>query len=771
MSDQNEPKYSISVESLGPIMALEGVLSKRQHNLIFARNGTGKSFVSRAIRCLDLQAQGHALDGAPGHLVSDESATGTGQLELRHGTTSLGSVELAKSPEQTSVVHDDNVIFHVFNDDFVQSELRARSYEIDGDIQHEIAVDGDNIRQTEAEVVVENARTAVQTRLDALAQSLSAKKQSELVQKALVSKQLREYKSLELGDLLAEHSEKPSPTDRRFSEILGELDKLKSIPAEPVFPYAVNVPDAPSLDIDAFKESLERTTLPSNVVDSVKAKIEANRPFFETGIEIIRGRDRRDCPLCEQDITGGQAKAVIDAYIEYFADEEQKHRKQLKQFLVDLEADSAALKNVRANIARQVKAFNELKAFTSSQKAVVLNDCIDELDFADGVIESHQAAINKKAASLDTAMQMQGHSLSGALDKLRSKLAENDQRIARLTELINNASQERLRLQREACNNFSAQFVTDSWAQIEAIRSDHTKVVEAEQALEDIIRSSPSTNARDRVCETFEQLLRAFFEDRYLFDRDRFVLKRGEQYMDRGVSRTLSDGEKTAIAFCYFIACIHTKVRSNPDYAKVFLVFDDPVTSMSYDYVFSIAQTLKNLGVTAQGEVSINPAKLADSSARRPRLLVLTHSSYFFNVCYSNRVVKPEALFSLENRGATHQIARLDTYVAPFQQQLRDVHLVATGQKQPDHATGNAVRSVLEAVGRFCRPDKAKSLTDFANFLAGEGDPPIKSVLIQSMSHGTYYTESPSPADVVTACEEALAVVEHYAPGQLRELE
>ena len=144
--------------------------------------------------------------------------------------------------------------------------------------------------------------------------------------------------------------------------------------------------------------------------------------------------------------------------------------------------------------------------------------------------------------------------------------------------------------------------------------------------------------------------------------------------MERGPHRTLSDGEKTAIAFCYFVACIHRKVTSSSDYRKLFLVFDDPVTSMSYDFVFSIAQTLKNLSISDQGEVSINPAKIAGNKNRRPDLLVLTHSSYFFNISRTNSVIKKDATFSLYKDGSTHKFVNLRSYVAPFEQQLEHVY-------------------------------------------------------------------------------------------------
>jgi len=82
MNTPPKPNFSISAQYLGPVFSLNGELTKHAQNLIFARNGTGKSFLSRAFRYLDQHGQGQALTGAARNLVSDESADGKGKFGL-----------------------------------------------------------------------------------------------------------------------------------------------------------------------------------------------------------------------------------------------------------------------------------------------------------------------------------------------------------------------------------------------------------------------------------------------------------------------------------------------------------------------------------------------------------------------------------------------------------------------------------------------------------------------------------------------------------------
>ena len=132
----------------------------------------------------------------------------------------------------------------------------------------------------------------------------------------------------------------------------------------------------------------------------------------------------------------------------------------------------------------------------------------------------------------------------------------------------------------------------------------------------------------------------------------------------------------------------------------------------------------------------------------------------------TNKVIEQGAAFALYQDDQVHKLSHLKKYVAPFQDQLKDISNIANGQA-PDHRTASSVRGVLEAVGRFCRPDKSESLTMFVNHLAGEEGISIRSVLINSFCHGTYYEETPSPEDLRLACEETIKVVERFAAGQL----
>ena len=765
MNTQPKPPFEISAKYLGPVFSLDGRLTKKAQNLIFARNGTGKSFLSRAFRYLDIHRLGGALDDAARNLVSDESPDGKGLFCFSRGSEVMGTLSLEKSGDRVTTQISDT-IFHVFSGDFVQEELRERKYCLDGQIENEIAIDSANIQLQDMHRALEQAQIAERDASRNLQLKFDSEKASELINKAGVRRQLREYAALRFESALSKFTAKPSAPRQAFADVLRDLDQLKAIPSEPTYPQSVDFLNVDSVDIMSLTASLMRPTSPSSVSEDIKQRIESHHVFYEAGVAIVLDENRDRCPFCEQGVSSADPKAIIDAYVSYFANEEEKHKSELRTHHSTIKQVEIKLAERKTALDRQRSQYDSLKRYLPSMRDSELADAGSVLQEIGDTLARVRGTIEKKASKLGTARTLSEEDKTLRITDLNAVIEENNVKVEKMSMAIAKSDHERRDLQRDACLVFEQEFVIRHWASIEALFTLQQEAKSKGDELTTLEKSAPSSNARSRVADTFELLLREFFGTKYVFDKNAFTLRRGDHEMKRGPHRTLSDGEKTAIAFCYFVACVHRKVTSNSDYHRLFLIFDDPVTSMSYEFVFAIAQTLKNLNMSDQGQISINPGSIDGMKHFRPKLLILTHSSYFFNISLTNKVIDGNAAFALLSEKDQHTIVPLNKYVAPFQSQLRDIYDIAQGG-QADHSTGNAIRSVLEAVGRFCRPDKSGSLSEFVQYLAGEEGISVKSVLINSLCHGTYYEETMPPDDLKLACEETLAVVARYAAGQL----
>src|SRR3546814_3617331 len=102
MSTMPRAQMEVSATCLGPVQKLNAPLSKHAQNLIYARNGTGKSFLTRAFRYLDMHGQGEDISDAAFNLISEESPDNGGRFALVQGTTHIGSLTLSQTPSKVT---------------------------------------------------------------------------------------------------------------------------------------------------------------------------------------------------------------------------------------------------------------------------------------------------------------------------------------------------------------------------------------------------------------------------------------------------------------------------------------------------------------------------------------------------------------------------------------------------------------------------------------------------------------------------------------------
>lgn len=750
-------------------MELDSALSNEKQNLIFARNGTGKSFLSSAFRYIaEYKKEGNSEDIAE-RLVSEEAPGGIAKLEFFGEAKELAKLTLNSQSKLATPNVDNSTIFHVFSEDFVEKELRQKGYNLDGNITHKITVGSENIALEDAREKCEKTKDNSIEETQALKDTLEQEKETELKSKADINAGLTEYKGISIESCFIEEPPPELPTsDKLLDDIIGDLDKLKSTPSIPSFPEGLEQLSLKEIPVSDIQKDLEKLISPAKIAEELKVKLDKDSDFYRVGTKLIN-ENPKTCPLCEQSLENEKTKEIIDAYVAYFNDEEAKAKERLRGHWKLVNDKIKIVKNHEQNTNRQEKKFNNLKQYIPSQSKIDFENIDEEYKKIIDILINLRDTIELKGTDLSKEHKTPNNDLSQVPDILNQSLENNNKKTNSLRKIYDNINKERQALQRQACGAFIKEFRKRYKIEIDSIKALRLKFEEQSKEINRLEREGASDDAKGRVSAVLEMLFPYFFQDKYSFDKESFTIKMNNKNPARGIPRTLSDGEKSVMAFCYFIAMIHLKVENNNEYKKLFLIFDDPVTSMSYDFVFSIVQLLKDLGISGKGEISINSRK-KDDGFLRPRLLVLTHNSYFFNIAATNKVVKPNATFSLDKSGNKHFLSKLDKYIVPFTHQLKDVMSVAKGSKNPDHTTANSVRSVLDAIHRFCFPDR--NLNMFCGYVGQEKGIKIKSVLINHFSHGRAYEAiMATPSDLKQACEEIVDVARIFIPGQVQLIE
>ncbi|MCF6316209.1 MAG: AAA family ATPase [Marinosulfonomonas sp.] len=742
-------------------MQLDAKLSDQKQNLVFARNGSGKSFVSRALRALDVdELPQEQKDNIPERLVSAESRDGQGSFGLYENDICIGGLGLNKDTNTVSLTQP-KYIFHVFSEDFVDTHVRNKFDDLGGNISHEIIVGKDNADLDAKEAEQKNKGDAYDQELDDLAKLFNEEK-GKLQTDFAINRQLGAFKNLN-ADLY--FADTPYDADEdELNEFLDQYNKFKSLPSDPDLPSDL-IFTGLGLALDEIDQALQKMTSPSSVAEEFKVKINADLDFYKTGLGIY-DLNPDECPFCTQDMASVAIEA-IERYQSYFNNAEAKEQEKLRDFADQIQEAKRAIQQWETKFLKEKNRFDQLKQFFPS---LVEKEVKDAGSYAVSIftyLENLEQAIQQKLPNLTVSSAMPTGDLNALQTALSGVFSDNNRLCSDLAGLVDSSSNERKGIQNNACAAFRDGFFKEHEGSIEETRELAADLETLKVEIAELKKTHGETaDARARVVDTFSLLLRQFFGEKYSFDGDAFSVRHKNLKMERGADRTLSDGEKSAMAFCYFIARTHLRVESNDDYQNVFFIIDDPVSSMSFDYVYAIAQCLKQLRISADGEIKF----VQEGNVTRPRMLILTHNTYFYNVVASNGVVKPSGLFQLVSGPDSHSLSCQNKVASPHSLQLKDVFAIAEGNKSPDHTTANSIRSVIESMYKFCRPDLADA-GGFIEYLMRGFNFKIKSILINGLSHGGKFSDPPhKEEDLVDAAKEAIKVVEKFTVGQIKNL-
>ena len=205
-------------------------------------------------------------------------------------------------------------------------------------------------------------------------------------------------------------------------------------------------------------------------------------------------------------------------------------------------------------------------------------------------------------------------------------------------------------------------------------------------------------------------------------DKKKFILTRGS---DSNPAKNLSEGEKTMLAFCYFVARFN--ILSDDSTAENPVIWiDDPVSSLDSNHLYGVAAMMM--------EQFKLPKRAGGNDKRNCRqLFISTHSIEFLNFIskgerwYSNG---EHRFYQIERMHYGHaQIAHLPkwlrayptTYVLLFKQIYQCAHVDSVDQYELV-TLGNVIRRFLETHLYLKFPSKVFGVNKALDEFVGEAD-------------------------------------------------
>lgn len=726
-------KWQIKANGVGKFgSGLNAVLELSDSRaVVFAGNGQGKTTLSRMFRLLET-----GNEEISSHYLTRGHATGAFSFDINSQSDSK-SCSITISKHGCEVNNTSDLLFHVFNSDYVHDNLEKRSYSPSG------AIEGYIIGKEEIDLAEDKERLAELGRkgndLRSLLENAVASAQQEL--KSVHADRVAEYKQITVDGLIACDQESDC-----YTEKLAELKALDGIPDD-ISPIAgISAFDIDTNRLQEMAELLSTEYSKAQFANEFLQEVREKVDFIKAGLSLSNGKS---CPFCEQEYND-EAKKLLIQYNEYLEDQESRIIEQLKKHRVWIDETTRKYALIDSEYQSDSSKFDQYKAAFHDLK----HETLAPLPSVAGVESSLSLiseAIKKKTADISSQQPVEElEAFALMIECIVKRIEESNVLITKINDAFSRVSARRTALKKELCSERMKKLRVDTNSLIDSIkqaRGDYSNLKASIGAKE--ARSKRSK--RSAVAESFSNLLHVAFGEKYSFDRESFFLKLSDQALGEEAAFVLSDGEKRVIAFCHYIAASYELLNEDSDADRLFFVIDDPISSMDYHHVYSVLQIIRSIGDLF--------------GLTKTRILILTHSSAFFNMLVRNNVSKQAFIL------ANDEICNCSSAsLAPYSEHLKDLAIIASG-KEPTHTTGNSLRQVLEALWRFEDP----SIASLFEYLQTEKckdllDCEYIYTLCQDGSHGASIfdrLQDPDQDSVRRACTAVLNHVDRNYGGQL----
>lgn len=469
-----------------------------------------------------------------------------------------------------------------------------------------------------------------------------------------------------------------------------EAAKSGSKRIETVVPTLETFEDTENDIVNLLKEKIEKPVLSEREKSLFHILQDDNGNQKLTNIKNhFTGPQKTTCPFCFQDVDEKYADDLVQSIEKILSKKVEEHQGKLLK---------ARLSIFEVNLV----AFNEL----SPEK---VKECETKIGVLNSSIEQVNELINQKIENVYKPILNEGFCLKNKYDECVASLEELEEARKAFNEKTTATKpliKELTNVNNEIAYYDLKELYEKYQKQIAEKKTEEEKSNKLNQTANDLrkqieVLEQEKKNARIAMKAINDDLAYIFFSKTRLridYDHDKYVLYSHERLVEPG---NVSVGERNAIGLCYFF----NRIMENKDEEKVFnskylLVIDDPVSSFDMENRIGILSYLKyKLGQYLKGN---------DKS----KFLLFTHDMQTF---YDMRHFVLELLSSKYKNGASKYVRDWELKnksVDKIDIQKRNEYTALLGtvfdyadaeeiDTQYSVSIGNVMRKVMEAFGTF----------------------------------------------------------------------
>jgi len=480
--------------------------------------------------------------------------------------------------------------------------------------------------------------------------------------------------------------------------------------------------------IEAFKDHELKHTTPQN--------------WFEDGLSLLKhNKDKQTCPLCDSAVNN--IVEIIASYDAFFNDELESLTKEIAEVIDNIEAvlkDSSSRKDQIAGLKtilvrygyQKLVTENEIKAFQRLTSQSIKSN-----------LETVKALLQKKRDSISNNPEQDD---LNAVDELVTAFAEFQIDVAALIRfkdrILKNLQEARFndRTAKDICKNlfwkkFDIQGKTkaNKWFKEDQSREKQLKTGVEENTLGIAlyhflkkllvsIAEITSHKENDKAAELGKLKKESEYVNAFLGrlcvrnftinteDEGEITIHYKGIKPKKGIEYSLSEGEKTTLAFAYFLSKYQYEVLDNDsekpeDYI---VVIDDPVSSLDENRLFSTALVIQEFLIPKAKTTGKDESKVTNWTGNK-QVFIFSHNIIFLkfmgNVIDSEQN-KGRADFYLDKGKLSFLPDVLKNYQTSYFYKLNKVKAFVDGEENVSYEVAkdylpNYIRTVLEAFLSF----------------------------------------------------------------------
>ncbi|OPG53454.1 AAA family ATPase [Helicobacter pylori] len=459
------------------------------------------------------------------------------------------------------------------------------------------------------------------------------------------------------------------------------------------------------------------------VSEKIKEHIsKVGREFIEKGIKLQKEMPDNACPFCTQKITNN----IIQAYTSYF----NKSVEKFNQCSLEV---SGTLKNIlnQWNIKEILQSFERFEPFMKKDFSKNKESLENALEQIKVLLEKLQKEVDKKEGAknkekfqeIDKELLEIQKDIQQHVDETRKILNQKKKQKEKLEKLKTELKEARIKKVKHDSYDWQKS-KREAERKLSVLNRGHERLNRLLEKIDNKLKKLYKQKRPD--IEIINNYLKALNLPKYSLNEDYRIVLNSVDLENSKAKMILSDGEKTTLAFAYFLVRLKLFYKKE-DLKNLVVVIDDPISSLDEQRIYNTSNIVAKINQELVGE--------ALEKNEEAQVFVLTHN-HTFMARLINMVGKNARYFQLERHQNQLKIVCKNKVVGYFDTfyllLFKEVYAFAKKEKVQDNFNeainyGNKVRILLESFlkinfidsflggNNVFEEDKIKKLIETAN--------------------------------------------------------